>query len=111
MGIVIYPPQYPVLRTPLVFLAGPIQGTDDWQDLAIKRLHASVPDLLIANPRRPLPPDFQKKDFTVQMWEEQVDWESYHLNRADTLGGIMFWLANETITIPHRAYAQTSRVE
>jgi hypothetical protein len=45
------------------------------------------------------------------MYNEQVDWETYHLRRAARDGAIMFWLAGEAEHNCRRAYAQTSRFE
>jgi len=101
------PPDYipeTARNTPVLFLAGPIQGAGDWQSEARKIIHASRPDLLIASPRRAyLPGEFD--------YGKQVDWETYHLRRAAENGAILFWLAREAEHVPSRAYAQTSRFE
>jgi hypothetical protein len=86
---------------PLVFLAGPILGADDWQAKAVELIHGSNPDIVISNPRRPV-------------WEKdniQVMWETNHLRISSAYGGILFWLAKETTHIPERAFAQTTRFE
>jgi len=51
------------------------------------------------------------KDFTIDMYNEQVDWETFHLRKAGENGTVMFWLANKIEDISRRAYAQTSRFE
>ena len=97
-----YPPKlWYNAQDPLVFLAGPIKGAEDWQSQAIEILHKSNPQLNIANPRR-------------QNFEEdgvQVLWETNHLRLASAYGGILFWLAKEVEHIPERAFGQTTRFE
>ncbi len=91
----------------IVFLAGPIQGADDWQSRAIELLCASqTEDIYIANPRRPT---FDK--LSEREYEEQVEWEHRYLNLAGSSGVVMFWLAREATHDCSRAYAQTTRFE
>ncbi len=91
-------------NTPVIFLAGPIQGTGDWQSEAREMIHTKRPDVIVASPRRAyLPGEFD--------YGKQVDWETYHLRRAAENGAILFWLAREEEHVPFRAYAQTSRFE
>lgn len=103
-GKLILPPEYPDIMGPLVFLAGPILGAEDWQSKAIKILKAIRPDLRIASPRK-------KYVHTEFDHKRQVDWETHHLWRASINGAIMFWLAKEFEHNCQRAYAQTSRFE
>lgn len=86
---------------PTIFLAGPIQGTWNWQEEVINYLKKSFNgNLYIASPRR---------DTTENIvYDEQVDWETFYLNKANV---IVFWLAKETIHDCSRAYAQTTRAE
>lgn len=87
-----------------MFLAGPIQGAQDWQAVATALLTQSGRDLSIANPRLGVfGPDFVASD--------QVDWESAMLARASAQGVILFWLAAESTHTCTRAYAQTTRLE
>lgn len=103
---VIIAPEYKEANYPLVFLAGPIQGADDWQAQAIDTLHTLDSSITIASPRR-------------TVWEnpetfnhgEQVDWETHHLREAGMHGVIIFWLAKQSELTKHRAYAQTTRAE
>ena len=105
-GRIAVPPTIVDLDLPLVFLAGPIQGTADWQSLAIRTLQREADWLDIASPR-------------VGSWSEadpsafrrQIDWEHHYLDLAAGDGVTMFWLANETEHDCSRAYAQTSRFE
>jgi len=101
---IIYVPDYKEIKSPLIFLAGPIQGAEDWQEKAIKKISESNPGLSIASPRG----DYSKRKFD---YNTQVDWETYHLNQAAKTGTILFWLAKEKEHICSRAYAQTTRFE
>ena len=105
---VIAAPEYVDVSTPIIFLAGPIQGAYDWQSDAIKLIQRNSPYLHIANPRRP---GEAKGNFSEKDYGEQVDWETYYLRRAAKDGAIMFWLAKEFEHKCERAYAQTSRFE
>ncbi|MBX4196673.1 nucleoside 2-deoxyribosyltransferase domain-containing protein [Candidatus Pacearchaeota archaeon] len=108
--ILVAPTDNPNIGDPLVFLAGPIQGTPDWQEDAIKYLHSHAPELNIASPRRRGIQTYGT-DFTEAMYNEQVDWESKYLSRSAFSGAILFWLAKEQEHFPNRAYAQTTRFE
>ncbi|MBT4539747.1 hypothetical protein HOI26_03750 [Candidatus Woesearchaeota archaeon] len=105
---ILLPPNYDTLEGPLVFLAGPIQGAYNWQNDAIKTIQDLAPELNIASPRKNI---IKKGKFTQEMYNEQVDWETYHLKKAGEDGVILFWLAKESEHISRRAYAQTSRAE
>lgn len=104
--VLIAPQRLETYDKPVVFLAGPIQGAADWQSEAIKKLGDL--DIIIANPRRGLK---LKGDFTQEMYNEQVDWETEHLNIAGKKGIVTFWLANEYEKHTGRAYGQTTRFE
>ncbi|HBM45596.1 MAG: hypothetical protein UT05_C0005G0026 [Parcubacteria group bacterium GW2011_GWF2_38_76] len=97
-------PDFKEIHNQLVFLAGPIQGAEDWQKTAIEIIQKKSPSLNIATPRG----DYSNKKFDYDI---QVDWESYHLSLASESGGILFWLAKEKEHFCHRAYAQTTRFE
>jgi len=109
-GTTVYTYRDPIITGPVIFLAGPIQGTDDWQEQArlLVARHPQCKHVTIANPRcSPRTPDPPVSfDF-----EAQVDWESRWLRRASQFGVLLFWLAKETVHLCHRAYAQTSRWE
>jgi hypothetical protein len=103
-GQLIYPPDYPDVSGPLVFLAGPIRGAPAWHPDAVRLLWALAPHLHVANPSPPeSPAEFE--------YTTQVDWETHHLRRAAANGVILFWLAKEEVHICERAYAQTTRFE
>lgn len=52
-----------------------------------------------------------KGDFATNLYNEQVDWETYHLRKAGENGVVLFWLAKEHEHKCERAYAQTTRFE
>jgi hypothetical protein len=116
-GIVFDAPEMIEVIGPLIFLAGPIQGAPPWHNEAISILHELDEGVCIASPcRRKIKLDRSSfsgpsKEFTSEMYNEQVDWETHHLNRAAKDGVVLFWLAKEENHICTRAYAQTSRFE
>jgi len=87
-----------------IFLAGPIQGADDWQAQACKNLNFPSLDLVVANPRR------SDKTWEFQ-FDIQVDWEVFHLDKAAEKGSVLFYLSKEAQHNCDRAYAQTTRLE
>lgn len=102
--MLLVPPRFEAVTGPLVFLAGPIQGAPDWQAEAIAWFAAEAPALTVASPRREcLPGEFD--------YAAQVNWETHHLRRAAHCGVILFWLARESVVVPGRSYAQTTRFE
>lgn len=107
MKTLVVPPSSPVeLDGPVVFLAGPIQGADDWQDQAIAYLQSRPEKLMIASPRRGSYDILSQKEYEVQ-----VDWETDWLELAGIQGVILFWCAKEFQHDCGRAYAQTTRTE
>ena len=101
---VLLPPNIVDVTTPVIFLAGPIQGADDWQAQAINIIHDSNPDIVIASPRQ----DTIDSEF---VWSSQVDWETHYLRTAGKNGVILFWLTKETHHDCSRPFALTSRFE
>ncbi len=91
------------LDTPVIFIAGPIQGSWEWQATASGYLTTSGKGLIVASPRN--------LDHKNVQYEKQVDWETHYLRRASDNGVIMFYLAKEVDHLCDRAYAQTSRFE
>lgn len=92
----------------VIFLMGPIQGATEWHEKTIKKIETLFENrsenIIIASPKR-----LEKtKDFD---YNEQVDWESYYLEKASKNGVIFCWLANENEKIKGRTYAQTTRFE
>jgi hypothetical protein len=103
-GEIIIVPEYKSYSGPLIFLAGPVQGAEDWQRRAIDLINAKNQRANVASPRG----DYSNKKFD---YNTQVDWESYHLSQAGREGVILFWLAKEQKHDCKRAYAQTTRYE
>jgi hypothetical protein len=103
-GQLVTPPAYLDLDGPLIFLAGPIQGTSDWQSAAIQIIHQLAPEIHIANPRRELLNEKFDSD-------AQIEWDTHYLRRAAQEGAILFWLASEEFPISGRTFAQTTRFE
>jgi hypothetical protein len=97
----------PDYQGPIIFLAGPIQGSDPWQEEAIRLIAPRLPEALIASPRRL---DFDGK-LSAAEYAEQVEWESRYLRQAAVTGCVLFWLAAEAEHDCERAYAQTTRFE
>ena len=108
MGQILYPPNIIEISGGVIFLAGPIQGANRWQEEAIKIIQELDDAPNIACPRRPT---LIKKEFGKVDYEAQVDWETHYLRKAGLSGVVMFWLAKEFEHICTRAYAQTSRFE
>ncbi|MEK7628697.1 MAG: nucleoside 2-deoxyribosyltransferase domain-containing protein [Patescibacteria group bacterium] len=108
------PPVYhakPLRCEPLVFTAGPIQGTADWQEEAIRMLQVAWPTTHIACPRSSIWEKSMTPNERDYLFEQQVRWEHYYLNHALRHGVVLFWLAPEMQHFPERAYAQTTRFE
>jgi hypothetical protein len=100
---VLLPPDIVPVDSKVIFLNGPIQGTDDWQAKAIEILEGLGGDFVIANPRR-------SRFNDAFDYNGQVDWETHYRKLAEN-GVNLFWLARETEHDTGRAYAQTSRFE
>jgi len=94
----------------IVFLAGPIQGAPEWQEEFIEKIQKEFKDIklnkniIITSPRR------LEKDESFN-YDDQVNWESYYLNKASKQGVIVFWMPKEKEKVDGRSYAQTTRFE
>jgi len=102
--LLLQPPEIVETNGPVIFLAGPIQGAPEWQSEAASTIHDIDPSVIVASPRRAYPEG-------TFIYEKQVDWETHFLRIAGRIGVVGFWLANQTVETPGRAYAQTSRFE
>jgi hypothetical protein len=112
MAIQAYKP-YSIYHTerPGIFLAGPIQGAPDWQQVAMDKIAVASDrrrvDLAVFDPR--------VEKFFPENKTKQIQWEKTYLERARNHGAILFWFAAQDLTIDDypegRAYAQTSRIE
>lgn len=89
----------------VIFLMGPIQGAEEWHDKFFKKISEikTEKNIIIASPKRDNIEDF--------IYSEQVDWESYYLDKAAKNGLIFCWLAKEKEILKGRSYAQTTRFE
>lgn len=94
------PPKDPT--TPLIYLAGPIQGARDWQREATKILEDLAPDVDVANPR------CAKFNGIA---EAQLQFEMRFMERAAQSGVILFMLVPETQHRCGRAYGAQTRFE
>lgn len=102
----VHAPDYYPFNHRVVFLAGPIQGAPDWQAEAMRLLRPILGgiDVSVCSPRR-------LGAFPEGAYEQQVDWERFHLREAAGDGVTMFWLAKEVEHDCKRSYAQTTRFE
>jgi len=96
------PPTMTCPSGPMVYLAGPIQGSANWQMEAIQILDDLAPELHVASPRA--------KDFKGGA-ERFLAWEQQALVRAAADGVVLFWLAKETKHHCSRPYAANARFE
>lgn len=88
-------------------MAGPIRGSVDWQNEAIK-IFSRAKGVHVASPRRN---EEAKKHFGKKKFREQIVWEHFYLNCASRNGVVLFYLARESFHSCARAYAQTTRFE
>lgn len=100
----------------IIFLAGPIRGSSEWQFEAIKFLKQRRVDAHITSPRRPhIPTEVEARRLDIP-WrfyssEEQSDWEVDTIMHAYTCGVVMFWFQKEQEHNCDHCHAQTTRVE
>lgn len=87
---------------PLIYLAGPIQGTANWQAEAVAILGELAPDVHVASPRA--------VSFTGGV-ERHLAWEQQFMERAARRGAILFWCARELSHRCNRAYAAQMRFD
>lgn len=90
------------LEGPLIYLAGPIQGTSHWQAEAIAILDELAPDVHVASPRA--------TRFAGGV-ERHLAWEQRFMARAAKGGAILFWCAKETSHRCDRSYAAQMRFD
>ena len=99
---------------PIIFLAGPIQGTSNWRQSAIEIISSlSESPLVIASPSKRL--TFKENFITIipsqADFEHQRDWENHYLNQASHRGNILFWFPGETEHNCQKSYGAMTRVE
>jgi hypothetical protein len=109
----------PYKQVPLFFLAGPIRGGGDWQNLMCHILEKMAPGCIIAVPSR-----WEKKHFlnkyklqpeAMEAFDRQLDWERHYLEMAaerHPLGCIIFWLGcQKEVRTDSDPYAMDTRGE
>ncbi len=96
-------------NNPVVFLAGPVQGAEDWQKAAADMLLAQGAEASIISPRGA--PELYQKPSAWLDNNKQNPWERHYLRLAREKGVLAMWMAEQTFETPGRAYAQTSRIE
>lgn len=99
----------------VIFLMGPIQGAPDWQTKFYNTFEKKIKEkdffkklnksIIVACPRR------ENLNDSKFVYQEQVDWESFYLQKAANNGVIFCWLPKMESDIKGRSYAQTSRFE
>src|SRR3989338_1010218 len=114
MGKVIIPKTYIAdVRNPLIFLAGPIRGAPNWQDVAIKILFSRNPNLTITSPRRgvrnEIAPYILEGD--ENHFSRQREWERHYLDAASKKGVILFWLPGEEKHDCEKVHGAMTRLE
>ncbi len=98
-------PERKEVSGPSVFLVGPITNAQDWQKEATRLL---LPHANVFNPRRPLLVRSGQDQDEVDFFDEQVEWELEHQEKADL---IVAWLANSIDPNSPRLIGRTTRVE
>lgn len=104
---VLTPLTYSDPSCPLIFLAGPVRGGDNWQKEAISIL--SQEELCISSPAREGEGDIAR--LSDQDLRAQAEWESHYLELAGQTGAILFWLPCQREERKRGSYAQTTRIE
>jgi len=111
-GVIIPRTYVEEINNPLIFLAGQIRGTPNWQDEAIKLLFSKNSDLVIASPRRGVREGIatyviQGEDY----FPRQRAWERHYLGISSKKGSILFWLPGEENHDCNKVYGAMTRLE
>jgi hypothetical protein len=97
---------------PLFFLAGPVQGGDDWQAKCCDEIVKRLPKFYAAIPCR-YPSYHRLRVFTVDgeknQFDRQTHWERFHLKIAALTGCLIFWLPCESKTNPRQGNGPYAR--
>ena len=98
---------------PILFLAGPIQGTSNWRQTAIENIASLSDTFLIVSPSGRL--TFNQDNINIipsqKDFEHQREWENHYLDKASRHGTILFWLPGETEHSCQKSYGAMTRVE
>jgi len=113
------PPNFEKVRDhKLMFLIGPIQGAEDWQNPTAQWFLDRVPELYVASPRSEMWPPGLSQEEHDRRFAIQADWEHDYIEeiimriaRGSTTDYIFAWCSKEVHHNPKRAYAQTTRFE
>lgn len=92
---------------PVIFLAGPVSATKNWQKIASEFIINNSQKICILNPRNGV----LHSEELENNFSNRVLWESRGLLRASMHGMIIFWLAKQSKSHSEGAYAQTTRFE
>ncbi|MDO8511366.1 MAG: hypothetical protein Q7S55_04320, partial [Nanoarchaeota archaeon] len=113
MPKLIIPKTYVPVKSPLIFLAGPIGSAPNWQDEAINHLFSLDSDLVIASPRRGIRESIAPYILTgnENFFHRQRAWERHYLDIASKTGAIMFWLPGEAEHKCEKVYGAMTRLE
>jgi hypothetical protein len=117
MGKLLIPNTYvEELEFPLIFLAGPIRGSPNWQDEAIKFLFSLNSDLYLISPRRGVREEIAEyiAKGDEKHFSRQREWERHYLDIAgkkSNKGAIMFWLPGEVNHDCQKSYGAGTRLE
>jgi len=101
-GKLILPPTFLEDDSPVIYLAGPIDGADCWQEEAIELIQSIAPELHIVSPRD------KGTCKTVDVYSHNLSWDNFHLQKAADNGAVIFWLAKQQDD-HEGSYAQTTR--
>lgn len=93
-----------------IFLAGPVQGTIDWQAKAAESIiSSSSHPMSVISPRGSV--ELYRHPSPWLDDGKQTPWEKRHLLLARDKGILAMWMAAQSFETPGRAFAQTSRIE
>ena len=81
----------------IIFLAGPIRGAPNWQDLAVQFLLLRNSELFVASPRWEVGESVAKYVLpgNQEYFSRARAWERHYFDLASKTGAVMFWLPGE----------------
>lgn len=100
------------IKSPLVFLAGPIRSAPNWQDTAIEFILSKNQEVVIASPRSEIGRKLRQHLLSSnEEFPRRRAWERYYLDLASKTGAIMFWLPGEEAHNCQKTYGAMTRFE
>ncbi|VVB79120.1 Uncharacterised protein [uncultured archaeon] len=106
---------------PVIFLAGPVNRGNGWQNRAIEIIKSQNPRIYIAVPDYSGMLDEKWTKWSERqgcLFDSQLEWEQYYLEIAEKNGAILFWLPKQDGEMPisresgfTQPYAQDTRPE